>query len=250
MERLWNACFSFMPKNDNNIITDAGLDDNRARKPYTVTKQRENWTESEHDRFVQAIKLFGRDWKKIEAFVQTKTVIQIRSHAQKYFMKVQKNNSGEAIPPPRPKRKLKQKNQTAYINTSAFANKNAQSPSPPSNSHIPANLSPSTFSCLGNVTPFCEETVTGKKRKLFLPWSPPNNRNPNECLHEIKRQKQQDNKNTQNLLPSLKEVLMESLYNSPNNNPLSFPYNQDESSLKLKPILSCTNQANEDSTFG
>ncbi|XP_073111977.1 protein REVEILLE 6 isoform X2 [Elaeis guineensis] len=77
----------------------------KIRKPYTITKSRENWTEQEHDKFLEALQLFNRDWKKIEAFVGSKTVIQIRSHAQKYFLKVQKNGTSEHVPPPRPKRK-------------------------------------------------------------------------------------------------------------------------------------------------
>ncbi|PKA66289.1 Transcription factor ASG4 [Apostasia shenzhenica] len=77
----------------------------KIRKPYTISKSRESWTEQEHDRFLEALQLFDRDWKKIEAFVASKTVIQIRSHAQKYFLKVQKNGTGEHVPPPRPKRK-------------------------------------------------------------------------------------------------------------------------------------------------
>uniref|UniRef100_A0A0C9S8Z2 TSA: Wollemia nobilis Ref_Wollemi_Transcript_10040_1121 transcribed RNA sequence n=1 Tax=Wollemia nobilis TaxID=56998 RepID=A0A0C9S8Z2_9CONI len=86
--------------------TDAGL--KKIRKPYTITKSRESWTEQEHDKFLEALQLFDRDWKKIEAFVGSKSVIQIRSHAQKYFLKVQKNGSGEHVPPPRPKRKSAQ----------------------------------------------------------------------------------------------------------------------------------------------
>ncbi|KAL0379476.1 UNVERIFIED_CONTAM: protein REVEILLE 6 [Sesamum angustifolium] len=77
----------------------------RVRKPYTITKSRESWSEQEHDKFLEALHLFDRDWKKIEAFVGSKTVIQIRSHAQKYFLKVQKNGTSEHVPPPRPKRK-------------------------------------------------------------------------------------------------------------------------------------------------
>ncbi|CAL0333287.1 unnamed protein product [Lupinus luteus] len=77
----------------------------KIRKPYTITKSRENWTEPEHDKFLEALQLFDRDWKKIEAFVGSKTAIQIRSHAQKYFLKVQKSGTNEHLPPPRPKRK-------------------------------------------------------------------------------------------------------------------------------------------------
>jgi len=76
----------------------------KARKPYTATKQRENWSPEEHQRFVEAVRLYRRDWKQIEKYVGSKNVIQIRSHAQKYFMKLQKANSGDKVPPPRPKR--------------------------------------------------------------------------------------------------------------------------------------------------
>eukprot|EP00882_Tetradesmus_deserticola_P011952 GHRQ01012650.1.p2 GENE.GHRQ01012650.1~~GHRQ01012650.1.p2 ORF type:complete len:160 (+),score=45.97 GHRQ01012650.1:219-698(+) len=78
----------------------------KGRKPYTLTKQRESWTNDEHERFIKALQLYNRDWKKIESYVGTKTVVQIRSHAQKYFQKVLKSGQcTDAIPPPRPKRR-------------------------------------------------------------------------------------------------------------------------------------------------
>ncbi|KAJ0704675.1 putative transcription factor MYB-related family [Helianthus annuus] len=49
----------------------------KVRKPYTITKSRESWTEEEHDKFLEALQLFDRDWKKIEDFVGSKTVIQV-----------------------------------------------------------------------------------------------------------------------------------------------------------------------------
>ncbi|KAI4378755.1 hypothetical protein MLD38_016191 [Melastoma candidum] len=82
-----------------------GASGKKVRKPYTITKSRESWTKEEHDKFLKALQLFDRDWKRIEDFVGSKTVIQIRSHAQKYFLKVQKNGTVAHVPPPRPKRK-------------------------------------------------------------------------------------------------------------------------------------------------
>nr|QDL88466.1 protein REVEILLE 8-like isoform X2 [Cymbidium ensifolium] len=76
----------------------------KLRKPYTITKSRDRWSDEEHERFLDALLLFGREWKKIEDFIGTKTVIQIRSHAQKYFLKVQKNGVMAHVPPARPKR--------------------------------------------------------------------------------------------------------------------------------------------------
>ncbi|CDY26169.1 BnaA06g12480D [Brassica napus] len=85
----------------------------KVRKPYTVSKQREKWSEAEHERFLDAIELYGRAWRQIQEHIGTKTAVQIRSHAQKFFSKVAREaDSGRdgsvktvVIPPPRPKRK-------------------------------------------------------------------------------------------------------------------------------------------------
>lgn len=86
----------------------------KVRKPYTITKQRERWTENEHQKFLEALKLFGRAWRRIEEHIGTKTAVQIRSHAQKFFSKLEREASNGCpagklqdieIPPPRPKRK-------------------------------------------------------------------------------------------------------------------------------------------------
>ncbi|CAL8463507.1 g3041 [Coccomyxa elongata] len=87
----------------------------KTRKPYTITKQREKWTDQEHSRFLDALRMYGRAWRRIEEHIGSKTAVQIRSHAQKFFSKLEKQEmsgpKGEglpesiSIPPPRPKRK-------------------------------------------------------------------------------------------------------------------------------------------------
>lgn len=53
-------------------------------------KDRGRWRPEEHDLFLKGLEKYGRDWKKIESLVGTRTGPQIRSHAQKYFNKLSK----------------------------------------------------------------------------------------------------------------------------------------------------------------
>jgi len=48
------------------------------------------WTPAEHETFLKGLKVYGREWKKVARCVPTRTSAQIRSHAQKYFAKVSK----------------------------------------------------------------------------------------------------------------------------------------------------------------
>eukprot|EP00934_Nitzschia_sp_Nitz4_P004319 Nitzschia sp. Nitz4//scaffold93_size78505//34867//38603//NITZ4_005420-RA/size78505-augustus-gene-0.49-mRNA-1//-1//CDS//3329560288//4309//frame0 len=48
------------------------------------------WTQEEHEAFLVGLKLYGKEWKKVAAKVGTRTVVQTRTHAQKYFQKLQK----------------------------------------------------------------------------------------------------------------------------------------------------------------
>jgi SHAQKYF class myb-like DNA-binding protein len=48
------------------------------------------WTKEEHDTFLEGVELHGKDWKKISAMVKTRTVVQTRTHAQKYYQKLER----------------------------------------------------------------------------------------------------------------------------------------------------------------
>eukprot|EP01022_Parablepharisma_sp_SALTPOND_P020058 TRINITY_DN353_c0_g1_i1.p2 TRINITY_DN353_c0_g1~~TRINITY_DN353_c0_g1_i1.p2 ORF type:complete len:317 (-),score=21.21 TRINITY_DN353_c0_g1_i1:55-1005(-) len=63
-----------------------------------------SWTPEEHNKFLEAMKLYGNQWGKVQKFIGTRNCIQIRSHAQKYFktvrnkaLKVLKLTGKEAI---------------------------------------------------------------------------------------------------------------------------------------------------------
>ena len=46
------------------------------------------WTPEEHKLFLKGIMLHGKDWKAMQHLIKTRTLVQIRTHAQKVFKKV------------------------------------------------------------------------------------------------------------------------------------------------------------------
>ena len=56
------------------------------------------WTSEEHNLFLQGLELHGKGWKKIAGLIKSRTVVQIRTHAQKYFQKLAKaKQNGEDV---------------------------------------------------------------------------------------------------------------------------------------------------------
>lgn len=58
------------------------------------------WTPEEHRLFLEGIMLYGKDWKKMQPLIKTRTLVQIRTHAQKVFKKIglKKINGGKMKP--------------------------------------------------------------------------------------------------------------------------------------------------------
>jgi len=58
------------------------------------------WTADEHRLFLQGLEQHGKGWKKIASLIKSRTVVQIRTHAQKYFQKLAKarQNGEDEIP--------------------------------------------------------------------------------------------------------------------------------------------------------
>ena len=46
------------------------------------------WGPDEHMRFIEAINIYGNEWKEVQKYVATRSSNQVRSHAQKFFLKL------------------------------------------------------------------------------------------------------------------------------------------------------------------
>jgi SHAQKYF class myb-like DNA-binding protein len=54
------------------------------------------WTAEEHHMFLRGLKRHGRAWSKIAKTIPNRTTTQVRTHAQKYFIKVERARASSA----------------------------------------------------------------------------------------------------------------------------------------------------------
>ena len=81
------------PPHDNNNF----LQKKTSSKSIEQNSESENsnngrWGKEEQKRFAEAVLNFGNDWKKIQNHVYSRNITQIRSHAQKFLIKLKENN--------------------------------------------------------------------------------------------------------------------------------------------------------------
>lgn len=50
------------------------------------------WTAEEKELFLESLKIHGKDWVKIAACIKTRTLVQVRTHAQKYFLLLERRH--------------------------------------------------------------------------------------------------------------------------------------------------------------
>jgi SHAQKYF class myb-like DNA-binding protein len=102
----WNA--SALPKTHNFVSQENTLQDmastkqKKRRRLNNMTSSKLNglqyrsssssgrWTAAEHQAFCRGLAIYGREWKRVAQDIPTRTSAQVRSHAQKYFTKLEK----------------------------------------------------------------------------------------------------------------------------------------------------------------
>ncbi|RHY65514.1 hypothetical protein DYB34_010709 [Aphanomyces astaci] len=75
---------------------DAGNDDDSddSDMPRDCKANTGRWTDAEHKLFLKGLECFPyRAWKKIATLIKTRSVVQIRTHAQKYYQKLAKEEA-------------------------------------------------------------------------------------------------------------------------------------------------------------
>ena len=60
----------------------------KVKKYENIIPNKGKWSEDEHDKFLEGLVLYGIKWKNFNKLIKSRTLNQIRSHAQKFYLKM------------------------------------------------------------------------------------------------------------------------------------------------------------------
>ena len=78
----------FLSKKTLRFVVEKEEEYNKKKTPESDDMNEGRWTKEEHDKFLDGIVQYGINWKKVKSLIATRTAIQVRSHAQKYYRKL------------------------------------------------------------------------------------------------------------------------------------------------------------------
>lgn len=144
----------------------------KATSPKQVKGNTGRWTEAEHKLFLKGLETFPyRAWKKIATLIKTRTVVQIRTHAQKYYQKLEKEEA-------RMREREQQLAQQQKLRNGAA---NAES----SQSALGSDIKP-TISVTETSASLARKKAVSRKRKMSNDEAPVS-MNPPKRMHRDKR---------------------------------------------------------------
>ena len=70
---------------ENTAVISSGNSHNQEAK---VSFRGGKWDKEEHHKFIEGLFIYGNQWKKMQKYIKTRSSIQVRSHSQKFIVKI------------------------------------------------------------------------------------------------------------------------------------------------------------------
>ena len=78
----------FLSRKSLRFVVEKGEEYNKRKLPDNIDVNEGRWTKEEHDKFLDGIVQYGCNWIKVDRLIKTRIITQVRSHAQKFFIKL------------------------------------------------------------------------------------------------------------------------------------------------------------------
>ena len=78
----------FLSKKTMRFVVERNEEHNKKKLVENEDTNEGRWSKEEHDNFLDGIVQYGINWRKVKTLIDSRTPIQVRSHAQKFFRKL------------------------------------------------------------------------------------------------------------------------------------------------------------------